>query len=82
MKRTTLVLDDRLFKEIKKYAVDTDSSFRDVAESAFRFYLKTKRNGVAGGPMPVKRSLFGIFKGIPPVTEKELKEIQKELFGG
>ncbi len=83
MKRTTLILDDRLFKEVKKFAVETDSSFRDVAESAFRLYLKTKRNGVPGTtPLVMKQSLRGILKGIPFVTDKELKEIQEDIFFG
>lgn len=77
MKKTTLVLDDYLFKEVKKFAIDNDRSFRDVAEAALRLYIKTPKNGTSVEP----RSLRGIWKGkMPPMSEKQIKDFINKLW--
>lgn len=46
MIRTTVALDDDIFKEARKYAIDKRSAFGDLVNLALKDYLQGRRKSV------------------------------------
>lgn len=63
--RTTLRLNERLLKEAKKYAVETDRSLTAVIEDALRELLARRRRN--GGRKRAKLTTFGRGGPLPGV---------------
>jgi hypothetical protein len=57
--RTTLTLDDRLFKELKTLAVETNAPFKEVVNRALRAGIESLRGGGRGKPYRVKAYNMG-----------------------
>jgi len=57
MHRTTVMLDDELFRAVKRKAVDRGRPMRALVEEALRRYL-----GVVGGRAALTRPKFRVFQ--------------------
>lgn len=57
--RTTLTLDDRLFKELKTLAVETNAPFKEVVNRALRAGVDSLRGQAKGKPYRVKTYNMG-----------------------
>jgi hypothetical protein len=57
--RTTLTLDDRLFKELKTLAVETNAPFKEVVNRALRAGIESLRGGGRSKPYRVKAYNMG-----------------------
>ena len=57
MRRTTVMLDDELYRAVKRKAVDRGRPMRALVEEAIRRYL-----GLARGRTPVTRPKFRVFQ--------------------
>ncbi len=57
--RTTLTLDDRLFKELKTLAVETNAPFKEVVNRALRAGVESLRGQARGKPYRVKTYSMG-----------------------
>ena len=61
--RTTLTLDDRLFKELKTLAVETNAPFKEVVNRALRAGVDSLRGGGAN-PIASRRTTWAtLFQG-------------------
>lgn len=58
MHRTTVVLEDDLYRQAKKAAVDEDKSFKEFIEVSLVMYLRQHRQARP----PVKRPRFGVYR--------------------
>ena len=56
MHRTTVVLQDELYREVKRKAIDRGRPMRVLVEEAIRAYL-----GIAPKPDQRKRPKFGVY---------------------
>ena len=57
MHRTTLMLHDELYREVKRKAIDRGRPMRALVEEAIRAYL-----GLGGKPPVGKLPKFGVYK--------------------
>jgi hypothetical protein len=57
--RTTLTLDDRLFKELKTLAVETNAPFKEVVNRALRVGVESLRGQARSKPYRVKAYRMG-----------------------
>ena len=57
MHRTTVMLDDELYRQVKRQAVDRGRPMRVLVEEAIRRYLR-----LPGGRIPVTRPKFRVFQ--------------------
>lgn len=62
MIRTTITLDDNIFKEAKKYAIDQRSAFGDLVNQALKNYLG-KQNKTPTHKFRLKIYRLGKVKG-------------------
>jgi Arc/MetJ family transcription regulator len=56
MHRTTVMLDDDLYREVKRKAIDRARPMRTLVEEALRTYL-----GLPRGPAKARRPKFGVY---------------------
>jgi hypothetical protein len=57
MHRTTVLLDDELYRQAKKTAVDEDKSLKELVETALTRYLNQRHQ-----TLPKKRPKFGVYR--------------------
>jgi len=62
--RTTLVLDDQLFRDLKTAAAARGRSMTSLIEDALRVALHQPVAPVAIPPLPVSRSTGGVVAGV------------------
>ncbi|MBI4565970.1 MAG: ribbon-helix-helix protein, CopG family [Planctomycetes bacterium] len=64
--RTTLDLDEHLYRALKRVAAETGRSLREVVEEALREAFAARRKRRAGRPirLPVSRHAGGLLPGI------------------
>ncbi len=78
--KTTIDISDGLFREVKRYAGQRGSTFREVLESALRVLLKTKIRGARSFRLR-KRSFGG--KGLAEgLTEGNWSAIRERVYKG
>ncbi len=67
-RRTTVVLEESLFRQAKRVAVEEDKSLKEIIEEALRAFLRggQQRREPAAGPR------FGVYPGKP------LKDLRRE----
>jgi metal-responsive CopG/Arc/MetJ family transcriptional regulator len=58
-RRTTVVLEEHLYREVKRFAAEQDTSLKDIVEQALRTFLQASRRraGRSAGPR------FGVYPG-------------------
>jgi hypothetical protein len=57
--RTTLTLDDQLFRQLKLLAAETNSPFKDVVDRALRAGVESLRQGERARPVRIKTYRMG-----------------------
>lgn len=65
--RTTLTLDDRLFKELKTLAVEKNAPFKEVVNQALRAGVDSLRHGERTRP-PVRIKTYRMGPPLPGVN--------------
>ncbi len=73
-RRTTVVLDEGLYRQAKRVAVEQDKSLKEIIEEALRTYLRggQQRRGQAAGPR------FGVYPG-KPLTDMRRETLYRDL---
>lgn len=73
-RRTTVVLDESLYRQAKRVAVEQDKSLKEIIEEALRAFLSggQQRRGRAGGPR------FGVYPG-KPLTDLRRETLYRDL---
>lgn len=68
-RRTTVVLDENLYRQAKRVAVEQDRSLKEIIEEALRDFLRRgqQRRRRAAGPR------FGVYRG------KALTDLSREI---
>ena len=60
-RRTTVVLDELLYREAKRAAVEQDKSLKEIIEEALRIFLRGGQQRMRKGAGP----RFGVYSGRP-----------------
>ncbi len=63
-RRTTLVLDESLYRQAKRVAVEQDKKLKEIFEEALRAFLM---GGQQQGRRQVPGPRFGVYPGKPPM---------------
>ena len=80
VKRTTLLMDEHLLKEVKKVSVEQNCTLKDITEEALWYYLHHGpfHHGISIPREKRFSSLKGSLKGIK-VTPRDFDEIEREI---